>query len=142
MATNNQTRLHGRHKKRDVSVLTFEVNFDELVVDNDVYQMAVLPSESYLLSCNVIIVTPDDAGTSSVLDVGVDGTVDNLHNGINLKAAAGTNVASSTRLYLATGGIVTALVLRVGTAETEGKAICVIEYIELDKATGELTNFV
>jgi len=78
VATNNQTRLYGRHKKRDVSVLFFEANWDELVVDNDVYQMAELPSESYILSCNVIIVTPDDAGTSSVLDVGVNGTVDNL----------------------------------------------------------------
>lgn len=140
MATNDVSRTGGRHKKKDVSVFFAELNYDELATSADVYQLGVLPNESVITSAFIVTVTAADAATASTVDIGFAGGAEIL-NDSDLKASAGTVDASSlVPLVRATGGIITATPTITGT-NTQGKAYLVIEYVEYEQCTGEMTDF-
>jgi hypothetical protein len=142
MANQNISRLKGRHKKRDICVFYTTLNYDEIAISADVYQLAEIPPESIVLSATALPIVQNDAGTSATFDLGWDGGAELIDDG-DLKTAAGTAIVSSTvPLHLPTGATLTFVPTYGGTAATAGQLALYIEYLEYEQCTGELTNFV
>ena len=142
MANQNISRLAGRHKKRNICVFQTDLDWDEIVTSADVYQLAELPSEIVVTACRILVITAFDTATVATVDIGFDGDATLLDDS-NLKATAGTNDESSlTPIHKPTGGTLTATPTLTGAAATVGKAKLMVEYIEYEQATGEMTNFV
>lgn len=141
MATKNLTRTKGRHKKRDISVFTTHVTIDEFGVSGDVYEVFKLPFNSLVTRRSAYIVTASDDSTSAAADVGIDGGAE-LGN-MDLTALAGSNgfTAEEELAFFPTGGTVTVTPAYGTNDPTVGEAILVIEYVEIDKTTGDVTNF-
>lgn len=141
MTTQNISRSEGRHKKRDISVFACKIGVDEMFTSADVFQLAQLPKNIIIISASLTTIVAYNSATSAVLDIGWAGG-DELFDGTNIKATAGTEVASSLVPLLAeTGGVLTAKPVFVG-APTAGEVLLTIEYVEYEQCTGELTNFV
>jgi hypothetical protein len=143
MATINASRLHGRHKKRDISVFFAEIDFDEAITALDVLQLTQMPAECIVLSAVALPIVTNNAGTSATFDLGFAGGAE-LIDGGDLKTAAGTDVPSTTvPIHLPTGGVLTWTAATYGgTAPTAGKMFVYVEYLEYRQCTGELTDFV
>lgn len=161
MATRNITRTLGKHQKRGVSVfaaLLSSASTGELLVSGDSYELFKLPPNSLVISRDVHIRTANNCSSTAVLDVGIDGGSEFV-NDANLKATAGTSgIAAPTATvtgdaetvsvagifvpkFYPTGGTVTAKPVFGANDVTAGECLVIIEYIEIDKATGELTEF-
>ncbi len=142
MGTTNSSRLEGRHKKRDVNVFFADILFSEVITAAEIYQLCEIPPESVILSCVMLPIVLNNAGTSATFDIGFDGG-DELIDGGDLLTAAGTDVASSlVPLHMPTGGTLTWTAKTYGgTAPTAGRAFLYVEYLEYKQCTGELTNF-
>ncbi|UOF81459.1 hypothetical protein [Caudoviricetes sp.] len=145
MATQNLTRAYDRHKKRKIESFTTTLDFTvEVATSGDTYQLFKLPANSYVTKAEILVLTASDAGTSAVADVGFDGG-DTLLDGVNLKSAANTLLSGGTNAVVpqlkATGGTVTFKPTYAGTASTVGKYLVRIDYIQIDKTSGEVTNF-
>ena len=107
MGTTNISRLEGRHKKRDVNVFFAEIDFDEIITVDEIYQLCVIPPESIILSAVVLPIILNNAAVSATFDLGFDGG-DELIDGGDLLTAAGTDISSSlVPLHMSTGGILT-----------------------------------
>lgn len=142
MANQNISRLGGRHKKRDINVFFAEIDYDEVLVSGDIYQMAMLPPECIVLSAVVLPVVTNNAGTSAAFDLGFSGGAELISAG-DWKTAAGTDIPSTlVPIHLPTGETLTLKITYGGTAPTAGKAFIYVEYLEYEQCTGELTNFV
>jgi len=141
MAIQNLTRKNHRHQKQDVSVFTTDLDYAVEVGDSaDVFQLFTLPPESMVITASLIILTASDAATTATADLGFAGDA-TLIDDADLTSAAGTNLDGGlTPLIKETGGIVTYTPTYTG-ATTEGKVKVLVEYIEYNKTTGEVTNF-
>lgn len=139
MATQNLTRKNGRHKVKEIEAFDTVLDVSEIDVSADVYQLAVLPPKTLIKRVSMIVVTPNDAATSAVADVGVDGD-SSLVSAFDLTGAAGVT-SSDGDIYLENGGILTYLPTYTGTP-TEGKVILHVEYSEIGKASGNFTQFI
>lgn len=95
-----------------------------------------LPNGVIPTALSVLIVVPFNTGTTDVLDIGNEANGAAYANDVNLKAAAGTRVAAATLPGLINtedGGLqLTATRTEGGTAPTEGEALVLLEYLELD----------
>ncbi len=161
MATRNITRTKGKHQKRAVSVFAAILSSaatGELTTSGDSYELFKLPPRSLVISRDIYVVTANDCSSTAVLDLGIDGGSEFV-NDANLKATAGTSAIAAptvtvtgnaetasiagifTPKYYATGGTVTAKPVFGANDVTAGEVVVFIEYIELDKVTGELTQF-
>jgi hypothetical protein len=138
MARANKTRDNGVEQKKGVCVAVIEIAEADILVDGSVY--VNMPPRS--LITRVVsrqIVTSTTA--TSTLDVLANGVV--LVNEADCSSADGTVVDHTlvaAAQYLATGG---ELVIKAGAvtpAAGDLTAEFVVEYIELDKNTGELTR--
>lgn len=143
MATVNLTRKNGYHKKRGTCVAAIMIDFAvDTFVSADDHEVLVLPPNSFVKSAQLQIITANNA-TTATADVGFGGG-DTLIDGVNLKATAGSTLSGGTNAavpaFRDTGGTVTFTPTVTGTA-TVGRALLLIEYVEVDKTTGELTNF-
>ena len=142
MANVNLSRLEGRHKKRDICVFFAEIEYSDILVAADVYQLGMIPPESIVIAATVLPSVTNNAGTSATFDLGFAGGAQLLDNA-DLKTAAGTDIPSTLApVHLPTGGILTIVPTYGGAAPTLGKMFVYVEYIEYTQCTGELTNFV
>ena len=122
-------RVGQNNYKREISV---GVSDDMSTADNTVFN---LPANS-LVTGVYVYVSAADTTASSTVDVKVGTTVvaDEV-------AVAATGVASGTvaPTYFADGG---AVAIAAGATAPAGDGACrlVVEYVELDLVTGELTN--
>jgi len=140
MARQNKTRDGQVAQKKGVCVLVVPFVEADLVINSaagSVY--ASLPARSMIMKVTSNITTASGTANATI-DVVANGTVL-----VNELAAAAANVGDETLVaaarYLATGG---ELVLLPGaTAPADGALIgeLVIEYVELDKNSGEYTKF-
>jgi hypothetical protein len=142
MANQNISRLGGRHKKRDINVFFAEIDFDEVLVSDDVYQLAQLPPETIVLSATVLPIVTNNAGTSAAFDLGWAGADELIAAGDWTEAAGTAIVSALVPIHLPTGATLTLKITYGGTAPTAGKAFIYVEYLEYKQCTGELTNFV
>ncbi len=132
------SRTLGKHKKRDVSVMAIELNVSDIAAVGT-YECAVLPTDSLIIASTLVTLVAFD-GTTPTIAVGFEGgTGAELIAATAIDSAVDTVVAGNGDLSKQTGATVTAT--KVGTS-TVGKCMFLIEYIEYNQATGELTNFV
>ena len=130
------SRTLGKHKKRDVSVMAIELNVSDLAAA-DTYEVAVLPKNALIIASTLTVVVPFTAGAT--VAVGFEGgTGAELIAATTVASAADTVVAGHGAISKQTGPTIT--VTKAGTS-TAGKAWFIIEYIEYEQCTGELTNF-
>lgn len=145
MATQDISRkdVFAQKKSTCASSMTLDYTAD-IGTSADVYQLATLPPGCFITSASIVVITASDAATSATADLGLAGG-DTLISGANLKSVAGTVVSGGTNAvvpqFLATGGILTIKPTYTGAA-TVGKFQVVVEYVEVDKTTGEYTRFV
>lgn len=132
----NVTRTLGKHKKRDVSVMAIQILGTEMAAAGT-YESANLPKGSLVIASTSFIVVPFD-GTTPTANFGVTGSLTIFDSAVALDASADTVVAGAGNLHFPSGGEVT--VQRVA-ASTLGEAWLILEYIEYNQCTGELTNF-
>lgn len=145
MANVNLTRTEKLYQKKSVSVFTAVLDFtDNVPTTGEDYQLFTLPAQSLVTAASLLVLTASDAATSAAADVGFDGG-DTLIDGVNLKSAAGTTLSGGTNAKISqlsdTGGVVTFSPTYTGAA-TAGKFLLCVEYVEIEKVTGEYTNFV
>lgn len=148
MATQNLTRKAGMHKRRKsefmIAMLDYaDVTEIDITTSADVYQLAMMPVDALVLSAGMLVLTANDAATSAVADLGFSGG-DTLVDGGDLTSAAGTLLSGGTNAaipqFVTAETPITFLPTYTG-ATTEGKVLVYVEYIEIDKTSGELTNF-
>ena len=134
MADKKRTGLN--NQKRGVSVLVADLAEADILTTGSIY--ATLPDNTVIMSVAVLVTTA--SGTpSSTLDVTYNGTV--VANEIDVDDTGmkvGTVVEDAA--YSATGGDVVVLAGAVTPAAGTLVGKLVVEYIELDKVTGEYTN--
>lgn len=145
MATVDLSRDLTYAQKKSPCVSSFTLDYtDNIGTSADVYQLAVLPAGTLVTSATIVVLTASDAVTSAVADVGLAGG-DTFIDGVNLKSTAGTVLSGGTNAvipqFLATGGILTIKPTYTGAA-TVGKFQVTVEYVEVDKTSGEYTRFV
>lgn len=123
------TRVGQNNYKREVMV---GVSDSMSTGDNSVFN---LPANSLVTNVKVIV-TAADTTVSSTVDVKVGTTVVADEAGV---AATGV-VGTTTEAYFADGGLVSVV---AGATAPAGDGIIrlVVEYIELDTVTGDLTNY-
>lgn len=136
MARANLTRSEVAQKK-GICVAVIPFVEADILVDGSVY--ANLPERTLIQRATINITTVSGTATS---------TLDILANGVvlvNEQAATAAGVADATLVaaarYLANGG---ELVIKAGAVTPANGALVgelVVEYIELDKNTGEYTKF-
>lgn len=136
MAATDATRESNYFQKRGVSV--FVADFVETDINGDGSKFGNLPERSLVIAAGILVTTVSTTG-SSTLDILVGSTV--VANEVAVTAAgfiAGTMVAANQ--YFATGGDI--IVKDGSTAPAAGDLVgeLVMEYIELDKVTGEYTE--
>ena len=142
MATQNLTRKNRFNEKREIAVFTAELDYENLMSTSaDIYQLFKLPKNSLVTHASAIVRTAFDSATSATLNLGFDGD-DSLLAAADLKSVAGSELNDAiTPVVKQTGGVVTAVPTYTG-ATTTGKILVRIEYIEYNKVTGELTEYV
>jgi len=143
MANIDISRKEGRHKKRDVSVAAFRLLGTEIAAliaagaaNTDDFQLGVLPKNILITAVHTVIISSFDA--SLTVDLGFAGGTE-LDSAVALDGSADTVVVGNTGISVQTGPIVTA---DFSADPSQGEAMVIIEYIEYNQATGELTNFV
>ena len=124
------------NQKRSVSVLVVPFVEADILVAGSTY--ATLPARSLIVKLTVLILTV--SGTSS-------STLDLHANGVEIGSEVAATVLGgiveiplSTAAYLATGGDVK--IDAGSTTPADGALVgeLIVEYIELDKTTGEYTD--
>lgn len=104
-------------------------------------QYAVLDLPNKIVVTDAYIVVEDVAASGTVtISLSEDGVTPTTALGVatDLTVAAITSLATSLPLYYETGCYV---LINFGTAvPSDCKAFAVVEYLEIDKANGELTN--
>lgn len=142
MAIQNLSRTHGKHKKRDISVALVEIDVSgEYATSADTYQLVQFAHKTLILGVTALVLVPNDAVTSAVADIGIDGD-NSLVSAGDLTDTAGTDLASmSAPFYLETGGVLTYIPTYTG-AMTEGKILLAVQYVETDRTNGQMTAFI
>lgn len=138
MAAEDKTRDDLNFQKKSVCVMVAPLVETEINGDGAI--IGVLP-ERVIITDVILNVTTKSGTASATIDVLVGSDV--VANEIDVNSAAGAIVGTvvAAQAYRATGGNVT---VRDGsTAPAAGDLVmeAVIEYIELDKNTGEYTEF-
>ncbi len=134
MADRKRTGLN--NQKRAVSVLSAPFVEADILTTGSTY--ATLPARSLIISVGILVTTASGTATST-LDVTANGTV--VANEVDVDDTgwkAGTVVEDAA--YLATGGDIVVKSGAVAPAAGTLVGELVVEYIELDKVTGEYTN--
>lgn len=136
MARANKTRDGKLNQKRKVSVMVIPFVEADILVDGSVFVQ--LPERIMLMKATSNITTASGTATAT-LDVLVGATVV-----INEMAVAAANVTDETLeaggRYFATGG---ELIIKAGAVTPDAGDLVgelIIEYIELDKVSGEMTQ--
>lgn len=109
------------------------------VKSGDILNLFELPSRSVVTSVFVLVKTKATNTTATLkLDVGTTNLMAATAVGSVSGAVVGSMAGTAKGIYLPTGGIVAAT---VGVADlTDGDFEVVVEYYEVGKLTGELTN--
>lgn len=151
MATQNNTRELLLNQKKQVryatAILDVTAALDAVQIDvsADVYELFELPDNSIVLitEAALFVEVAADSATSAVADVGFDGA-DTLIDGVDLKSVADTDLSGGSNSVvpqlITNGATVTILPTYVG-APTVGRFHLRVGYIELEKKSGELTNY-
>ena len=132
----DKTRDDNNFQKRGVCVFTAPLAEADILSTGSSY--GNLPERVVVISAAVLVTTVSATATATV-DIKVGSTV--VANEVAVTAAgfiAGTMVAANQ--YFATGGMITVLAGAVTPAAGDLVGELVIEYIELDKVTGEYTQ--
>lgn len=132
----DKTRDDNNFQKRGVCVFTAPLVEADVLTTGSVY--GKLPERIVIQSASILVTTVSTTATST-LDIKVGSTV--VANEVAVTAAGmidGTMVAANQ--YFATGGDITVLAGAVTPAAGNFVGELVIEYIELDKTTGEYTQ--
>jgi hypothetical protein len=131
----DRTRTGLNMQKRGLSV--FHANLVEADILTTGSTYGTLPQRVVVQSASILVTTVSTTATST-LDIKVGSTV--VANEVAVTAAGmidGTMVAANQ--YHATGGVITVLAGAVTPAAGDFVGELIIEYIELDKVTGEYT---
>lgn len=109
------------------------------VKNGDILHLFTLPSRAVVTSAFVIVKTKATASTATIkLDVDTTNIMTATAVGSASGAVIGGLAGTAKGIYVPTGGVVKAT---VGTADlTDGDFEVVVEYYEISKLTGELTN--
>ncbi len=118
--------------------MAIELNVSDIAVA-DTYEVDVLPTNVLIIATTLVTLIAFD-GTTPTAAVGFQGgSGSELLAATAIDSASDTVVAGNGDISQQTGPVIT--VAKVGVS-TVGKAVVLIEYIEYEQCTGELTNFV
>lgn len=132
----DKTRDNNNFQKRGICVFTAPFVESDILTTGSVF--GTLPPRVVVQSASILVTTVSGTATAT-LDIKVGSTV--VANEVAVTAAGmidGTMVAANQ--YHATGGDITVLAGAVAPAAGDLVGELVIEYIELDKHTGEYTT--
>ena len=74
MATQNLTRTLNRNNKKAHRVFYAELDYtDDIGTSADIYELFVLSEKSNITKAEIYVITPSDAATSAVANVGFSG---------------------------------------------------------------------
>lgn len=131
MAT-DMTRVGLNNQKRESSYSVSEITATAATLDAVLFN---LPANSLLLAAFVIVTTASGTSTDTI-DVKVGSTV--VANEV-VVGTTGTKTGSVTPAHFATGGAVS-VVAGADAPDAAGRFRVIIQYLELDKRSGEYTN--
>ena len=144
MGTVNLTRENLHNQKKTVKVMSAFVDFtdadgsSQIATSADVYELGILPTGDVLITgARIVTVTASDAATSAACDIGFAGGAELLDDA-DMKAAGETAMSGS--VLRTTGGTITITPTYTG-ATSAGRHLVLVEYVELEQRSGELTNY-
>lgn len=120
------------NQKRGICVSVSDVLATSATMDDTLFN---LPENSLVIAARAIVTTISGTATDTV-DIKVGSTV--IANEV-VVGVAGVQAGTFVGGYFATGGAVS-VVAGVDAPDAAGRIRIVIDYIELDKTTGEYTN--
>jgi hypothetical protein len=138
------TRFNNTHQKKSISVMVAPVHEGlengQVPVATANHLLGKLPPDAIVTDAFVFVHTASDAATSQAATIGTASGGAQLVTGVNLKTLGkqGTFVPGVETL---TGKNVWINTTLTGAATNVGRYSVVVEYLELKKSTGELTNF-
>ena len=130
MADLTKTGLN--NQKRESSFGVCETLATSATMNDTIFN---LPANSLVISAKAIVTTVSGTATDTV-DIKVGSTV--VANEV-VVGVAGVQVGTQVPAYFATGGAVS-VVAGADAPDTAGRIRIVVEYLELDKRSGEYTN--
>ena len=132
----DKTRDDNNFQKRGVCVFKAPLEEADVLTTGSVY--GNLPDRAVIISAAILVTTVSTTATST-LDIKVGSTV--VANEVAVTAAGMIDgIMVDANQYFATGGEITVLAGAVTPAAGDFVGELVIEYIELDKTTGEYTT--
>lgn len=138
MATYNQTRNATNSQKKSISISSATLKFTEqAVASGESVSVFNLPANAVVTNAFFMVETGlTNATATGKITVG---STDAIAAVAFAGVAGAVKGGAVTKVPTLTGAEVT---VTIGTANaTDGEVVAVVEYIEYDKATGELTNF-
>lgn len=133
MALQNLSRLKTANQKKAVQIASLEFDFNDLTLVDE-HQFFQLPKNAVILRSYFEVI---EAGVAaSTADIGFDG-LDELFNNVDLVALAYTTFVGN--LNTLTGKTITFV---PSVEQTQGRWRLIIEYVEFDLTTGDLTELV
>ncbi len=138
MAIVNGTRKGTRNQKRQVSVGTARIEADDITANADVVELFSIPNDSVVLDVDVSIEEAFNPGTTLTVQIDYDGT--QIMAPVDL-TVVGLSNAATAQFDTGVGGLATMTIALSGTKPTVGKADIMVQYIEYEKTSGELTSF-
>ena len=130
------SRSQGRHKKRNVCVFRSTINPTEMPTAGT-YELGILPKNIVITNAFLAVKTPMDA--TRTVDVGFSGGATVLDDAA-LTGLAGSVVSTGFAAQLVETG--PTLTVVTSGALTQGECELLVEYVEYEQCTGELTDFV
>jgi hypothetical protein len=125
-------RTGRNNQKRGVSVFTSEIMATAVAQDDT---LATLPAGSVVTNAYVVVTTVSGTTTDTV-DIKVGSTVVGNECVVGV---IGLGVGTPAPTYFGTGGDIS-VVSGADAPDTAGEYRVVVEYVELNKTTGEYTN--
>ena len=138
MTTLNKTRIGTRNRKKKIEVAAFTLDgADEFAAVSDVSEIAELPEDALIIEASLFVKTAFI--TSAVITLKLDGVAIRVFNvGTSTGNIAGA--ALTAKLDSGVGGKLTATLTGSASVGT-GVAVVLVNYVEYNKVTGELTPY-
>jgi len=135
MADVNLTRDRKHSQKKSKSVATAVLDFSDIPLTADVYQLFNLPEDAIITDSFLDVLEAFDAAVTA--DMGFAGGSELISAGaVDVVAVVASN---DINLNTGTGQTVT---INLSGDVTQGKLVAVVEYTEWDLAIGDLTSII
>ena len=138
MATLNKTREAIRNRKKVSAFAAVELDFNDFEDIAGVAELVELPEDALIIGVHLNVKAAFNAGTSITVALKADAAT--IAAAISI-ATTGVKTLTVTKVDTGNGAKLTATAVIVGALPTTGLATILVEYVEYNKNTGELTPY-